>query len=176
METTELYVEYIIIGIETLLWITMGIFLIIGDTFGDVVLYCFTNLLPSIMIIGLCYILGLITDRVADFLFEKRKKKIKEKYTIVSGTSIVIWEKYSSSTFAKFTYSRIRILRSTVLNSLIIGTLGAYLGYKYYNVALGIFILVLNSIIFLSSNFGHRGLLDNYYKKTSILERENIEP
>lgn len=175
METTELYVEYIIIGMETFLWITMGTFLIIGDIFSDIISYCITNLLPSIMTIGLCYILGLITDRVADLFFEKRKQKIKIKYTTRCGTSIIVWEKYSNSTYAKFTLSRIRILRSTVLNSLIIGFLGTYLGYKYYNITLATFIFFLACFIFFSSNFAHKDLLDNYYKKTSALEMENVE-
>lgn len=149
MDTTELYVEYIIIGMETLLWITMGIFLIIGDTFSGIILYCITNLLPSIMTIGLCYILGLIIDRVADLLFEKRKQKIKIKYTLRSGTSIIVWEKFSNSTYAKFTLSRIRILRSTALNSLIISFLGTYLGYIYFDTTLAAFILFLSCFIFL---------------------------
>lgn len=140
METTALYVEYIVIGMETLIWIVMAMFLMIGNSFKSIITYCISNILPSIIMIIICYILGLVTDRIVDTIFEERKSNIKDKYVLKSQTSIAIWEDYSNSTYANFTLSRIRILRSTIFNSVPIGVLGTYLSYKYYDKCLAIFV------------------------------------
>ena len=66
METTKLYVEYIVVGMETLAIIFLVIFIIIGDAFLPIIKYCIKNIVPSIIMLGWCYILGLIVDRIAD--------------------------------------------------------------------------------------------------------------
>lgn len=170
MNTTELYVEYIIIGLETLCWIMLLFFIVIGVPMVGFLTYCVSNIFPSIILVGICYILGLVTDRVSDSFFEKRKQKIKVKYTITSKASLIVWDKYGEVAFAKFLLSRIRILRSTIFNSAII-FLGSYSACKYYDVQLlGILIFIIFSLISIASNFAHKELLNNYYKKTSILD------
>lgn len=96
METTALYVEYIVIGMETLSWIIMTVFIIIGNSFIKILKYCISNILPSIIAIILCYVLGLVTDRIADKLFEKEEKilkiilNFKHKQALQSGKTIQI--------------------------------------------------------------------------------------
>lgn len=173
METTSLYVEYIVIGMETLSWIIMSLFIIIGDSFERIVAYCVSNILPSIVTIIVCYILGLVTDRIADRIFEKRRKKIKDDYDFEVQTSIAIWEDYNNSAYANFTLSRIRILRSTTINSMVIGIMGTFLAYRYFGIKLALFTLMLFIGIFWGANSSHICLLDNYYRKTSALENES---
>lgn len=172
METTALYVEYIVIGMETLSWIIMSIYIIVGDSFKHIIIYCLSNILPSIITVIICYILGLVIDRIADSIFEDRRKKIKESYDLESQTSIAVWEDYDNSTYANFTLSRIRILRSTVINCIPMGILGFYLSYIFFNVQLALFIFLLFACIFVGSNNAHKILLNNYYSKTSALENE----
>lgn len=172
METTALYVEYIVIGMETLIWIIMTVFIIVGDSFKQIIKYCISNILPSIAMIITCYVLGLVTDRIADAIFEKRKKNIKKEYELEAKTSIAIWEDYSNSTYANFTLSRIRILRSTTFNSMLIGIMGSYLACKYGNAILAVFIMILSVGIFGGANNAHKSLLNNYYHKTLALENE----
>lgn len=43
METTKLYVEYIVVGMETLAVIFLVIFIIIGDAFLPIIKYCIKN-------------------------------------------------------------------------------------------------------------------------------------
>lgn len=117
METTKLYVEYIVVGMETLAVIFLVIFIIIGDAFLPIIKYCIKNIVPSIIMLGWCYILGLIVDRIADIIYDKRKMHIKEKYPIEAETSIIVWEHFKQDAFATFTLSRIRLMRSTALNS-----------------------------------------------------------
>ena len=94
MNTTELYVEYIIIGLETLCWIILLFFINIGELMSNFLKYCASNIFPSIILMGVCYILGLITDRLSDRIFENRKKKIKQKYPIKAKTSLIVWDKW----------------------------------------------------------------------------------
>lgn len=115
METTKLYVEYIVVGMETLAVIFLVIFIIIGDAFLPIIKYCIKNIVPSIIMLGWCYILGLIVDRIADIIYDKRKMHIKEKYPIEAETSIIVWEHFKQDAFATFTLSRIRLMRSTAL-------------------------------------------------------------
>lgn len=172
METTALYVEYIVIGMETLSWIIMTVFIIIGNSFIKILKYCISNILPSIIAIILCYVLGLVTDRIADKLFEKRRKNIKNNFEFQAQTSIAIWEDYSNSSYANFTLSRIRILRSTTINSLFIGALSSFLSYKYYGIKLSLFALLICICMFFGSNSAHKNLLNSYYRKTNALENE----
>lgn len=174
MKTTEMYVEYIIIGLESLCWIFLLFFIAIGTSFIDFMVYCVSNIFPTIVLLGICYILGLVVDRTSDMLLAGRKKKIKDQYLINAKTSMLVWKKYGEIQFAGFTLSRIRILRSTIFNSAIIGSLSAYLIYKYYNNSLlMLLVLLLFGMISLASNSAHKSMLDNYYNKTSILDKES---
>lgn len=179
MSTTELYFEYIIIGVESLIWIVISFFIIIGESIIDFFKYCVSNLFSSFVLLAICYILGLVVDRISDQIFEKRKMEIRKKYNIKSGTSLDVWSKYNQDDFAKFTLSRIRVIRSTILNSLIIAITATYLVYKhYFSIPLVIFVFLLFMGISLCANFSHKHLLNNYYKKTSVLEKivNNKEP
>lgn len=110
METTKLYVEYIVVGMETLAIIFLVIFIIIGNAFLPIIKYCIKNIVPSIIMLGWCYILGLIVDRIADIIYDKRKMHIKEKYPIVAETSIIVWEHFKQDAFATFTLSIVSVV------------------------------------------------------------------
>ena len=101
--------------------------------------------------LGWCYILGLIVDRIADIIYDKRKMHIKEKYPIVAETSIIVWEHFKQDAFATFTLSRIRLMRSTALNSFAMLIVCTY-----------------------ASDLAHFNLLNNYYKKTMKLENSYL--
>lgn len=176
MSTTELYFEYVVIGFETLLWILLLFFSIIGEDMFELIKFGISNLLTSAIIICACYILGLITDRVADKIFEKRKNKIKNEFNTKAQTSLIIWEKHSEFAYAKFTLSRIRILRSSILNCIIIGIFGTYITFVIYkNLKLSIVIVLLSILLSGASNIGHTNLLKNYYQKTSALEKGALQ-
>ena len=118
MDTTKLYVEYIVIGMETLGWIVLVLIALLKEAMLSFWDYCTKNIVSTIILISVCYILGLITDRVSDSIFEERKIRIKNKYDIQSKTSILVWEHIEEKTFVMFTLSRIRLLRSTTINAL----------------------------------------------------------
>lgn len=172
MDTTELYVEYIIIGIETLCWVCLLCFFVIGNEFVNIFKYCISNIVPSIIMLGICYVLGLVTDGIADKILDKRKMDIKDHYPIKAKTSLVVWEKYNQTAYAKFTLSKIRILRATTINSIIINISAVCVILKYdYNKGLMYLIFFLLVAIFIISNFTHKRLLNDYYKRTQALDK-----
>lgn len=173
MQTTKLYVEYIVIGMEVLIWIVLFILMLLGKTSLAFFDYCIRNFLTSIFMIGACYVLGLLMDRVADGMTEGKKKRIKSRYPTKASTSIFVWKKVKQDAFAVFTLSRIRILRSTMLNSAIIGVAGMLVSFCVYdNGILGILALVFFEIMALIAWQAHTSLLINYYRKTRNLERD----
>lgn len=173
MQTTKLYVEYIVIGMESLVWIVLLVLMCLGKSSLVFFDYCIQNLLTSIFMIGACYVLGLLTDRVADRLTDKKKRRIKNRYPIKASTSILVWEKVKQDTFAAFTLSRIRILRSTMVNSAVIGVAGMLVSFCVYcNGILGILSLVFFEIMALIAWQAHTSFLINYYRKTQNLERD----
>ena len=171
MQTTKLYVEYIVIGMETLIWIVLLVLLIIGKSAFAFFDYCIQNLLTSLFMIGACYVLGLLTDRVADTLTDGKKKRIKSHYPIDASTSITVWQKIKQDTFAEFTLSRIRILRSTMLNFVLTGVIGGLVAvYRYRNGVIGLWTIVFCGVIVQVARQAHTSLLINYYQKTQKLE------
>ena len=176
METTKLYVEYIIVGMETLAVIMLILFIAIGDDFLQDIIYITENIVPSIIMTGVCYILGLIVDRMADIFFEKRKNLIKEKYRTAAQTSIIVWEHYKQDTFATFTLSRIRLMRSTVLNSMLLVVFGPIAAWKYYESAKSAILFAVGfALVLIGSNKAHKNLLETYYKKTLKLEKSYLD-
>ena len=57
MQTTKLYVEYIVIGMESLVWIVLLVLMCLGKSSLVFFDYCIQNLLTSIFMIGACYVL-----------------------------------------------------------------------------------------------------------------------
>lgn len=173
MQTTKLYVEYIIIGMETLIWLGLLILLILGTPAIAIFDYCIQNLLTSIFILGACYVLGLLVDRVADQLTKKTKEKIKGDYLIEANTSITVWDKVKQGSFAAVSLSRIRILRSTMLNFAITGFVGMLVAIVvYHNGLLCIITLFGFEIMALIARWAHKSLLESYYSKTQQIEAD----
>ena len=172
MGTTALYVELVIIGLETAMWIAaFSIYLtdvqyisLIGKLLG---------ILPaSVLLLGILYILGLITDRVADYLFDKEENKIRLNSGLHAKSSILIWKKSSQEEYFKFTRSKIRILRASAIN-LPLFTVSIVLNvsryYGYQTNFLG-FIVILGTALSLFSLYGYKQSTENYYNKARILE------
>ena len=104
MDTTKLYVEYIVIGMETLGWIVLILISLLKGAMLNFLDYCTKNIVFTIILISVCHILGLITDRASDRIFEKQKIAIKNKYDIQSKTSILVWEHLEEKTFVMLHY------------------------------------------------------------------------
>lgn len=171
MKTTELYVEYIIIGMETLTWLVLLFLIIVGKDMLYFLDYCVEKVFPTIVLMGVCYVLGLVTDRIADGIYEKRRRMLKDENPIEAESSLIVWKNYDRVNYAVFTLSRIRILRSTALNSAMIAIIGAIYAFQFrkFYPCLHIWILIIFGLIAVGANYSHKELLRNYYKKTKAV-------
>lgn len=124
MGTTELFVELIVIGIGAVIWIVLGTFSIFGYTWiPNDELFSVSTLIPFL---SLVYIVGIVTDRIADVLFEaiwvpKLQKKYYSSSALARDDRRLI---YSSNEFLanliEYGRSRLRICRGWAFNGALI--------------------------------------------------------
>ena len=174
MSTTQLSVEYIIIGFETFIWIILSAFCITDIKFIQLVNKIISFVPVSISLIGVFYIIGIIVDRFSDHIFDPLNNRIKEKYKIQSKSIFNIYRKNGHVDFFKYSRSRIRIFRASVINiplmtiSLVLLIVKYYLPKGFYLLilvlTLGIFFSVC-SIIFLEK------ILESFFRKAKELEK-----
>lgn len=124
MGTTELFVELIVIGIGAFIWIVLGTLSIFGYTWVPrEELFSVSSLIPFLSLI---YIVGIVTDRIADVLFEAIwVPKMQKKYYLSSAAArddrrLI----YSSNEFLanliEYGRSRLRICRGWAFNAVLI--------------------------------------------------------
>lgn len=99
MQTTELYVELIIIGLETSIWICMFLINIIGKSFIDFFGEVLKNFSSSLLIIGVLYIVGLLLDRLSDLFFQKVEDNIRNNSGLETDKSTMAWERFNQEYF-----------------------------------------------------------------------------
>ncbi len=125
MSTTSLIIEFFIIGLQALIWLLMLVLCFFDFNW---VHFDFSKLLSPIVVIFLApivYPIGLFIDDVADLLSEYWKKKIKQNEEInndsLNGFRLLFLSKDEwLRKYLDYIRIRIRLSRSTALNSLII--------------------------------------------------------
>lgn len=134
MNTTNLFVELIVIGVGTAAWIVLLVLSFSCLTTSDI-----TNLLKiemAIPLLAVIYVLGIVTDRIADTIFEKlwgdkiRQRKFGDldKYYLARREILTKSERLSD--LLEYGRSRLRICRGWCFNSiLIIITLNLFLWF-----------------------------------------------
>lgn len=124
MNTTNVFVEILAIGIHTLTWIFLFFFAIVGiDKLKFDSIPSFLSLVPILLS---AYILGILIDRLSDLYFRptdhKFRKKLLETFeTECSFLEIRFFILQKSSEIYKqleYTRSRLRIARASVINFL----------------------------------------------------------
>lgn len=172
MGTTVLYVELIIIGLETALWIAAFLIYVV-DIQYVLLIEKFLGIIPaSILLLGILYILGVIADRVADSVFNRTEQEIKDDCELQTKSGILIWKASGQEEYFKFTRSKIRILRASTLN-LPLFTFFTTLDVSCYcsgQTHLLESILILGTIFSYFSWHGYKCTAKKYYKKEKILE------
>ena len=93
MGTTSLYVEIVIIGLETMMWIISFFIYLTDIKYISLIENVVEKLPAAIFILGMLYVLGLIIDRVADWLFNNIENRIRKSSGLMAASSILIWKK-----------------------------------------------------------------------------------
>lgn len=148
METTALYVELVIIGVEVLTWI-VGLIILFTDLST---LNCLKKLLENgsmlVYILGISYVFGMIFDKMMDILLKRGEKKIRNKYELETKSTITIWVKANQESNFKYNRSKIRILRSSGLNILLITIILFFNGFRYFDNQVLLILFVIFGFIF----------------------------
>lgn len=176
METTQLYVELIIIGLETSIWMCAFFINIIGKQILSMVANILDNFASSLFLVGIIYIIGLIMDRFLNFLYQKIKKRIKNESGFEGETSILIWQKHNQEEYFKYAKAKIKILRASTLNFPLISI--SFICYIWNFVEtsrniLSIYIFMLGILFTWTSWKAYLDSLKSYYQKARLLELMN---
>ncbi len=123
MGTTELFVELIVIGIGAVIWIVLGTLSMFGYTWVPKELFSVTSLIPFLSVV---YIVGIVTDRIADMLFEAIwVPKLQKKHYLVPADArddrrLIYSENQYLANLIEYGRSRLRICRGWAFNSVLI--------------------------------------------------------
>ncbi len=174
MGTTALYVELVIIGLETMLWILSFSIYFTDIQYLSIICELLEKLPATALLLGLLYILGMIVDRAADKFFEKTEEKARAKSGLHAESSILIWKKSGQEEYFKFTRSKIRILRASVLNLPLLAVAIALDIFRYYGwrKPFFCFTVFVGAALSVLSLYGYKRTMKNYYAKARILEAE----
>lgn len=174
MNTTNLFVELIVIGVGAIIWLILFVFSVFGYAWvpTDYLLSSFA----AIPILAVVYVLGIISDRVADTVFDwiwsdnLQKPYFKGRPEYYNARRIILTRSERLSDLLEYGRSRLRICRGWAFNSiLIIISLNTFIWANFSNSSFAISISVFGSISLLVIAFGAwfawRNLTKNEYRK-----------
>lgn len=172
MEFTQLYVEMVIIGLETSIWIYTIFVNISGNKIYDGISTITDSFALSVLLIGILYVIGIMMDGIANILFQNNENRVRQKSGLQAKSTILIWQETDQAKkYFEYARSRIRILRSSVLNMPLISVnLIWYVCRFDYNKLLSFYILFLGAFFTLMSWKAFQKLLNSYYNKARVLE------
>jgi len=174
---TSLYVELVVIGLQTSIWIVLTIANIAG---ADVLTSSFSALasVPLFtLLLGLFYIVGMVFDRFADLIFQSTEDKIRDASGFAGKTTSAVWAKNQLNEFFRYQRTRIRIVRATIVNTLpiLISLICFIIMYTDRTTHLAFFTFSFCLGVFIISITSHKKMLQKYYEKAKIFEAsENI--
>lgn len=172
METTSLYAELIVIGLESFLWIT-GFCVYFTDIAAiKNVIDIFSSIPISIISLGIMYVVGIVMDRVSDVVFQQLENRCRSESGLKAKTSIIILGKEGRENYFIFSRTKIRILRASVLNLplIFIAIELNLMKYLECNIGLIYFFFVVGRLMVASSIVGYIQSLKSFYNRARILE------
>ena len=124
MNTTNLFVELIVIGVGALAWLTLLVLALFGwEWVPTTQVFSTVGLVP---ILSLIYVLGVVSDRIADLLFDRlwerdlRKTRFLEVADYHAARRQILTRSERLSEVLEYMRSRLRICRGWALNSVLI--------------------------------------------------------
>ena len=152
MNTTNLFVELIVIRVGTAAWL----FLLVLSVFGYGWVQADQLLSPfsAIPILAVVYVLGIITDRVADTVFERfwindlRDRYFADKGDYYNARRLILTQSENLSDLLEYGRSRLRICRGWAVNAiLILVSLNPFLWLRFEDSHLGLSISIFASLL-----------------------------
>jgi len=172
MKTTSVYIEHVIIGAEVFAWL-FAVAANIDYRVLPLIKTALTMASVSIIFAGFCYVLGLIFDRLYDWMFDhmlfyKPEATAKRIFIIKEETksSKAIKERYDA-TYYEFALSRKRIVRGTAINLFMISACLFPLLHKHGYKNLSFAVLIGGTILGIICLFVYIKLLYDFFRKIS---------
>lgn len=174
MGTTDLFVELVVIGIGASVWIVLATFGIFGYAWVPLdKLFSVPALIPFL---SLVYIMGIITDRIADVLFEAIwTSTIQKKYYSSSDASrddrrLIYSKNEYLANLIEYGRSRLRISRGWAFNAVLILIaanffISAQVSDHELQIKLYIWVNALTGFIAFFSWYTWYKLLDTQYRR-----------
>lgn len=139
MNTTNLFVELVVIGVGVSLWLL----LLVGSAFG----YAWVALDQALLVasavpaLALTYVFGIVWDRVSDSLFERwwaddlRASFFPERGAYYDARRVILSKSPPLAELLEYGRSRLRICRGWTLNAVMVaGSLNLLLWIQYRDV------------------------------------------
>ncbi|MFI5176486.1 MAG: hypothetical protein ACHQKY_16625 [Terriglobia bacterium] len=120
MTTTTLFVELVVIGLHSILWIGMVILAFVG--FRNVPWEKLLTLNLALPGLAVTYVLGIVIDRLADLAFISRDHRLRKMHPLENLPPFLTMRFHilskSKDTYEQLEYtrSRLRIARAAILN------------------------------------------------------------
>ena len=120
MNTTSIFVELVVIGLHTAIWVGLIILTFTGHQNLDPEKLFTLNL--ALPILAVTYILGILVDRASDIVLAAQDNRLRSQYDFRGRPSFLSMRFYilskSSDVYEQLEYtrSRLRIARASILN------------------------------------------------------------
>ena len=174
MSTTNLFVELIVIGIGAFIWLVLLMLSIFG--YAWVPDRDWLGLVAAVPALAFVYVLGIISDRVADALFQRiwtddlRGAYFANRAEYYDARRVILTRSERLSELLEYGRSRLRICRGWTLNAILIGiSLNVFMWQQLGDLPLFWTISIagsaLASVMALGSWFSWRELARNEYRK-----------
>ena len=175
MQTTLLYVELIIIGLEG----SVGVMFAFAWVFGlekFIKIISSINLVTGTVMIGFLYLLGLIFDRLSELTFRWLDNKYRKNYWGTNKSYLTLSVNEHQKEFVDTIRNKTRIVRAAIITSAL-GTVMSgvciFTRFSDNRIEAFLFSLILGSIVFFTSLFSYIKMLRKYYERLKIIENEN---
>lgn len=133
MSTTNLFVELLVIGVGAFAWLALLLMTALGIDLAALQ-SLFTSPVAAIPALAIVYLLGIVTDRIADRAFHLLRVEAKQRTKYPGGSDqyfqdrwLVLGQSEQFAQFYEYSRSRQRICRGWALNSIAI-SIALYVG------------------------------------------------
>lgn len=179
MNTTFVYIELIVIGLEGMMLMLSVIFLNFGlEPITNILNYDY-NIHNFLIVIAFAYVLGIILDKLSDIFVDKIDSSFKKKH-IGKDSAFRIYTQHNQQEFHSYIRTRIRIVRSSMLYLPLAGSMISA-GIQKYNITthsdipLSVFIFGTSLIMALILIRVYIALIDSYYYRAKQIKKYAIK-
>ena len=194
MNTTTVFAELLVGGLQTLTWMTLVALTVFGPT--DLTPLAETPLLSAFVVIATCYGLGVVFDRIWDLILDKSginpwfKRMAKSRAAAKPVGSENVFDALrrnifgrdptTAADFVNYNRSRMRVARSGVFNFGLITIAGlVFVAVHFGGMAtrLSLFLAITGTLLTVANGLAYYHLRISYYRVLRMISSsETDEP